>query len=58
MHLPTSLSCTWVLGNDVLDNPKAADLVAPWLVAYPLALVVRLSNTLPLCAYEWHIWVR
>ena len=46
----TSLTCTWVLANDVLVKPEAADLVTPWLVAYPLALVVRVSNA-RLCAH-------
>ena len=41
LFLPTSLCCTYVLATDVLNNPQAADLVTPWLVAYPLALLVR-----------------
>lgn len=42
--LLTSLGGTWVLANDVLNNPEVADLVTPWLVAYPLALLVRVRS--------------
>jgi len=47
MHLAfllASLGYTWVLAHDVVNNPEAADLVAPWLVAYPLALLVCALN--------------
>ena len=42
----TSLCHSWVLAKDVLGKPWAADLVIPWLVAYPVALLVRLSCAL------------
>ena len=43
-----SLCRTWVLANDVLGKPRAAGLVTPWLVAYPVALIVRFSFALSL----------
>ena len=46
----TPLCGTWVLANDVLGKPRAADLVKPWLVAYPVALIVRFSNA---PAFAW-----
>ena len=58
-HSITALCHTWVLAYDVLGEPRAANLVAPWLVAYPVALIVcfcslpYLSRVDPLhCAFR------
>ena len=40
----TPLCYTWILAYDVLGKTKAADLVIPWLVAYPVALIVCFSH--------------